>query len=78
MQHACRQRLGGAAVGCNQRLPQPSMRDPSPRAAAAAGTIPREWSAEGTFPLVSLMTLHFNNLTGALPEPVSWPNLQVL
>ena len=42
-----------------------------------AGTIPKSWNNAGTFPRASLFTLHFNNLTGDLPEPVLWPELQV-
>lgn len=43
-----------------------------------AGTIPKSWNAPGTFPRMSLFTAHYNNLTGDLPEPDSWPQLNVM
>ena len=45
---------------------------------ACAGTIPKGWNAAGTFPRLSLLTLHYNNLTGDLPELELWPQLAVL
>ena len=44
----------------------------------SAGTIPKEWNAAGAFAQLSLLTLHYNNLTGDLPEPELWPQLGVL
>lgn len=46
--------------------------------AVCAGPIPQSWSSTGAFPSLALLAVQRNKLNGTLPEPASWPQINIL